>query len=169
MRVSGLALLIALTASIVLGEVSAAEFLPADADGWHTWQVDESSANTGMCCFSRQQGSHTQKGCNLDGRSMSFSDGGDCAAKPGTIQVYVRFTDGAPEDIRVLSSNCVVSTKSELVDHGLISTTANLGWFRRVVEDKSLSANAREEALFGLVITGSDAAYDYLDKLLSQR
>ena len=77
--------------------------------------------------------------------------------------------DGAPKDIRVLSSNCPVSTESELVDHGMMSAGENLDWFRSVIENENLSDDAREEALFGLVQSGSDAAFDYLDRLLSHR
>ena len=69
----------------------------------------------------------------------------------------------------MLSSNCPVSTESEVTDHGIVATATNLNWFRSIIEDRSQSSDAREEALFGLVQSQSDAAYDYLDSLLSQR
>ncbi len=169
MRAARLAFLAAMVITVAYGKASAAEFLTADSKGWHTWQVDEPSAITQMCCFSWKNGSTPRAGCNLDGHNIGFSDSGDCAVKPGTMQVYVYLLDGAPKDIRVLSSNCPVSTQSGLVDHGKMSAGDNLNWFRSVIEDKTLSGDAREEALFGLVQSGSDAAYDYLDKLLSHR
>jgi hypothetical protein len=159
----------ALLGAIFWGSTSAADMLSSKADGWHTWQVDEPGASTEMCCFTWKRGDKTRQGCNLDGHSISFSDGGDCAAAPGTIQVYVRINKGEPKDIRVLSSNCPVTSKSEVTDHGIVASATNLNWFRSIIEDRSQSSDAREEALFGLVQSQSDAAYDYLDSLLSQR
>ena len=158
-----------LLGAVFWGSTSEAEILSATADGWHTWQVDEPGASTQMCCFTWKRGDKSRQGCNLDGHSVSFSDSGDCAAAPGTIQVYVRLDNGIPKDIRVLSSNCPVASESEVTDHGIVTTASNLNWFRSIIEDKSQSSDAREEALFGLVQSQSDAAFDYLDSLLSQR
>lgn len=159
---------------VLLGAViwsgnSAADILPTGADGWHTWQVDELGTSTEMCCFAWKSGDRLREGCNLDGRSIAFSDNGDCSAAPGTIQVYVRLDDGVPDDMYILSSNCPVSTESAIADHGLISVQENMRWFRTVIEDRNLANDVREEALFALVNSNSDAAYAYLDKLLSSR
>ena len=159
---------------VLLGTVfwsgdSAAEILPTGADGWHTWQVDEPSASIEMCCISWKHGDSSRKGCDLDGNNISFSDGGDCAAAPGSIQVYVRLDNGKPKNIRVLSSNCPVTTEATVTDHGVIPEAENMGWFRGIIEDRGMASDVREEALFALVISSSDAAYAYLDKLLSSR
>lgn len=148
---------------------SAAEVLPAGTDGWHTWQVDEPSASTKMCCITWKHGDRSRGGCDLDGSTISFSDGGNCAAAPGTIQIYVRLQNGSPKDIRVLSSNCPVTTQATVTDHGLISAVENMSWFRGIIEDRSIANDVREEALFALVVSSSDAAYAYLDKLLSSK
>ena len=87
----------------------------------------------------------------------------------GTMEVYVQLADGQPQDIRVLGTNCYTSTPPEAVDHGLVSSDENLIWLRAVVEDRSLDHDVREEALFALVLSESDAAYDYIDRLLTQR
>ena len=94
-----------LLGAVTWSSASSADVLPTGADGWHTWQVDEPDASTGMCCLSWKSGDRSRKGCNLEGRSISFSDDGDCSAAPGTAQVYVRLDDDVPEDIYVLSSN----------------------------------------------------------------
>jgi hypothetical protein len=44
-----------------------------------------------------------------------------------------------------------------------------MGWFRGIIEDRANANDVREEALFALVISSSDAAYAYLDELLSSR
>jgi len=166
MRPARIILLGVLVGAILLSSRAAAEIVPADASGWHTWQVDEPGASSQMCCFTWKGGNKSRQGCNLDGSSIAFSDSGDCAVAPGTIQVYVRLNNGKPKDIRVLSSNCAVSTESEVVDHGLVSEDASLGWFRSIIENQRLDMDIREEALFGLVQSESDAAFDYLDSLL---
>ncbi len=169
MRLGKLIMCGVLLGVVAWGRSAAGEILPADSDGWHTWQVDEPGVSSEMCCFTWKRGDKTRKGCNLDAHSIAFSDSGDCAVTPGTIQVYVRLDDGEPKDIRVLSSNCPVSTESEVADHGLVTVGENIRWFRSIIEDKHVSDDVREEALFGLVQTESDAAFDYLDRLLSER
>ena len=169
MRLSRLLVVGVLLGAVTWSGSSAAEILPAGADGWHTWQVDEPSASTEMCCISWKRGDRSGKGCNLDGNKISFSDGGDCAAAPGTIQVYVLLDNGTPKEIRVLSSNCPVTTDATATDHGLIPEAENMRWFRGIIEDRGMASDVREEALFALVISRSDAAYAYLDKLLSSR
>ena len=161
-------IILAFVATLIGGPVAAN--LPSNqADGWHTWQVDEAGATSEMCCFTWEHGKSSRNGCDLDGRNMSFSDRGDCAAAPGQLQVYVRFEDGKPADIRALSSNCPVSAESEIADHGHLSAAENLAWFRAVIENRKLRKQLREEALFALAMSESDAAYDYFDQLLSRR
>ena len=113
-------------------EILSAKILTADADGWHTWQINE-------------------------------------AAPVGLVQVYVNMKHGEPVDIRVLSPECPVSTATKIIDHGLVSTDENLAWFRGVIENPRQDMDVREDALFGLVQSGSDSAFDYLDALLAER
>ncbi len=110
MRTIEFVFLILFVGTLASSEPSAAAVPAADADGWHSWQVDEANASTEMCCFTRKRGDKSRGGCNLDGRNISFSNNGDCSAAPGTLQVYVLMDAGRPKDIRVLSSNCPVST-----------------------------------------------------------
>ena len=168
MRLSKLLMCGVLLGAVAWSGDSAAEILPAGADGWHTWQVDEPSASTEMCCISWKHGDRSGKGCDLDGSNISFSDSGDCSAAPGTIQIYVRLDNGTPREIRVLSSNCPVTTQATVTDHGLIPVAENIGWFRGIIENKGIANDVREDALLALVISGSNAAYVYLDGLLTK-
>ena len=160
---------VVLVATSVLTSATADESLKISRDGWHTWQVDEPGVSSEMCCFTWSRRDGGRKGCNLDASSIAFSDGDDCGVTAGTIQVFVRVKNGVPKDIRVLSSNCPVTTESEISDHGLVSVAENIGWFRTIIEDRSLRQDVREEALFGLVQSQSDAAYSYIDSLLTSR
>lgn len=165
MRAFNLILCCALLGAVWSSE--AADVLATTADGWHTWQVDESAATSQMCCYSWDSGKRSRGACNLDGRNMSFSNDGDCSTAPGTMQVYAQMKNGKPQEIYVLSSNCPVSTQTTVVDHGTVTSEQNMGWFREVIEDRAMDQDAREIALFALVLSESDAAYDYIDRLLS--
>jgi hypothetical protein len=169
MRALLLTFYLLLMGAAVLSSATADEILQPKVDGWHTWQVDEPGVSSEMCCLTWKRGDNSRKGCNLDGHSIAFSNSGDCAVAPGTIQVYARLDNGKPKDIRVLSSNCPVSTESEVADHGLVSAGESLAWFQSIIENRRLDMDIREEALFGLVQSESDAAFDYIDSLLTQR
>jgi hypothetical protein len=161
---------VAFLASLMIwSESTAADFINADAEGWHTWQFDASGPVAEMCCFTWHRASRSQKGCNLDGARVSYGSDGDCSAETGNVQVYAFIKSGRPTKIRVLSSECPVSTETQLTDHGVVSTEDNIEWFREVIEDQKTNQDIREEALFGLVQSRSDAAFEYIDRLLSQR
>ncbi len=158
-----------LAAAIISSESTAADFLSAGIDGWHTWQLDAAEPAAEMCCFTSKRGASSQKGCNLDGGRVGFGNNGDCSSEAGYVRVYALIKNGRPTKIRVLSSECPVTTETALTDHGVISAQDNIEWFRGVVEDSQTSQDIREEALFGLVRSESDEAYDYIDRLLSRR
>ncbi len=146
---------------------AAADIISDKSDGWHTWQIDEPGVSSTMCCFTWVNGDARQDGCHLDGRSHGITGDSHCEDVSGTVQVYVKMKQGVPDEIRVLSSNCPVSAESDISNHGLISADENLGWFRDIIEDSDSSDDLREEALFGLVQSGGDAAFAYLDRLLT--
>lgn len=160
---------VALICASLISGPAAADLPQVQDDGWYTWQVDETGASVEMCCFAWDRGNNVRSGCDLDGRNLSFSDNGDCAASAGKLQVYAQFKNGKAIEIRALSSNCAVSSTSEIVDLGLVSAADNLTWFRIRIEDRSLDRQVREAALFALAMSESDAAYAYFDRLLSSR
>ena len=51
----------------------------------------------------------------------------------------------------------------------LILLVGSLAWFRGVIENPRQDMDVREDALFGLVQSKSDAAFEYLDALLAER
>ncbi len=148
-------------------EAIASAFAGSQPDGWHTWQIDAPDPAAEMCCFSRGDDSNVRTGCNLDARRVRFIHRGDCLSEAGKVQVYVQFDAGRPTEIRVLSSECPVTADSEIRDHGVISTADGIAWFRSIIEDRSSDNDLREQALLGLVQSQTDAAYDYIDQLLS--
>lgn len=169
MRLQKIAAIALLAALVIWTESTAADIKTTDAEGWHTWRVDETGPVDKMCCFTRQRGSPSQMGCNLDGGRVSYGNDGDCAVEAGSVQVYALMKNSRPMKIRVLSSNCPVSTETGLIEHGIVSSEDNIEWFRAVIEDRQLSQDIREEALFALVQSESDAAFEYLERLLTRR
>jgi hypothetical protein len=87
----------------------------------------------------------------------------------GAAQIYVRIAAGQPDEIRVPDSHCWMPIPSKITDHGVVSSAENMTWFRSIIEDMTLSQSIREEALFALAMSESDAAYEYIDQLLSRR
>jgi len=158
----------ALLAAVIGSGTSSGAILSGDADGWHTWELDEPALSTSLCCFTQTKGRASPGSCNLDRRHRSLSNYADCDAEPGTIKVYVHLVAGHPDEILVLSARCPVSSQSTVVDHGLVSAKNNVDWFRSIIEDRRLSKDIREMALFALVQSNSEEAYAYLDKLLSR-
>ena len=162
-RLLACALLCAWANSASAGAIS------TSGNGWHTWRIDEASASTDMCCSSIHNGKVNRTACDLDGRGLSFSDRGNCSSGPGQPQIYVRIKNGVPVDIRALSSNCPVSSEAEIADLGSVTADENLDWFRGVIENRGLKQHSREQALLALVLSESNTAYEYLDRLLTAR
>lgn len=90
-------------------------------------------------------------------------------AEGDQVQFYVLIENGKPAKIRSLSWNCRKPTRETIDDHGTISATESYAWFRAVVEDAAVDEQVRDAALFGLVESGSDDAFEYIDQILSQR
>ena len=161
--------LMLLIGTLAWNQPSSAEILPANANGWHTWQVDEVGPVARMCCFSWRRGAPRQADCDLDGHNISLANESNCASEPGVVKIYARMKNGVPVNIRVLSSECPVTAEGTITDHGLVSVAENIYWFRRVIENPRLDMDVREEALFGLVQSESDAVFEYFDALLAKR
>lgn len=90
-------------------------------------------------------------------------------AEGDQVQFYVLIENGKPEKIRSLNWNCRKPTKDKVNDHGTVPAAESYAWFRNVVEDTEVDKRVRDAALFGLVESGSDDAFEYIDQILSQR
>lgn len=116
--------------------------------------------------------------------------------RASNMHIYVEVKGGRTRDIRALSSNCPVQTGPGLRTIENVSTGDSISWLLREIENESRAAEealmalsfhaerealpalitlledrrqrmkVREEALFWLVQTESDAAFAYLDRLL---
>ena len=155
-------------ALLAIAAPATASGLDALADGLHTWQVEGTSDVQG-CCYGWRSGKVAKGGCRIDRNSVSVASNGDCAAGPGAAQVYVRMSEGAPVSVWVFSSACPVTAEGTIQDHGTVRASDSVDWFRSVIESRDVEQDVREKALFALVQTESDAAFRYLDRLLTER
>jgi len=128
--------------------VLAADLPDGDVDGWHTWRVEVVDAAPELCCFSWNRGTASKKHCNLDGRHGGFSSSHDNPFPSDEIQIYAFMNAGAATKIRVLSSQCPVTSDSAITDLGAVAVDDSVDWLQRRftpqsgVADESITAVA---------------------------
>lgn len=81
--------------------------------------------------------------------------------------IYVRLELGELRELRSEQFNCLSGIPAGVTSHGIVSADENFHWFRRFVEDKSVSRRIRNSALFGIAQSDSDLAFRYLDTLIT--
>ena len=180
----------------VAGNSAVAETPQLSADGWHTWRVAAAENASDWCCFQWNSGVSKRKSCDLDDRRNGYSSSFDQARIVDEMQIYVLTRGGEPKQIRALNSQCRVTAKTEIADLGFLEIKDSVDWLQEhidphselssdvmaaisthdgerpitvlmdVVRDNS-SIDNRKDALFWLAISGSDSAYEFLDRLLS--
>ena len=160
-----------------------------DTDGWYTWRV-EAIDNSTRCCGTWSGGRLVSRVCHLDtGKTVAGCAGLDAT---GEIQVYVRVERGEVTRVRAFSPTCPVETESKLRDLGRVDnrdSVLRLGSYvvpGSYLGDEALAAIAahagpeafaflreatrdpqiRERALFWLVQTDTDEAYNFVESLV---
>ena len=188
---------IAVLVTSISSNSAVAETPQLGADGWHTWRVTAADNASDWCCFQWNSGVSKQKSCDLDDRRNGYSNSNNDDTIVNEMQIYVLTSDGEPEKIRALSSQCRVTSKSEIADLGFFETDDSVKWLQQHIDsysDTSSDAMAaisthdgerpisilmdvvrgnssienRKDALFWLAMSDSDTAYEFLDRLLSK-
>lgn len=82
--------------------------------------------------------------------------------------VNVRLNDGELTGLRIQNHyiNCYPGRKITTTDLGVVSTDENFRWFRAYVENSESARSTRESALIGIVQTGTDEAFSYIERLI---
>ena len=80
----------------------------------------------------------------------------------------VRLKNGELAGMRIHNHyiNCYPGREVNATDLGVITAEENFRWFRNFVEDTSADRSTRESALIGIVQTGTDEAFEYVETLL---
>lgn len=194
-RVRGLGV-IALMAIACLGnETIASSVLDITEDGWHTWRVPSIENSQTFCCFSWTGSGARQRICDLDRGHGNYSSSSSIATHSGEIQVYALIEAGQASKISVLSPHCEVVASTEISDLGSVSADDSIDWLRPYITAKSdvasdalaaisrhsgnyafqvlaevVESNAdyefREEAIFWMVMSETENAFAYIDRLI---
>jgi hypothetical protein len=166
-------------------------------EGWNTWRVISNDAYRKSCCYLWNMGKRTAKICDVDAAVTAISTTRDAASEGVEIQVYVRIESGRASRILMLSPQCPAQALSPINDLGLIAAESSIVWLQTyvlsrgdvaeqalgaiaghsggvgelivVAEDQRLPMVMRERALFWMVQSNSDDAFDYVAMLLSRR
>ena len=174
----------------------AAEPLAPGRDGWQTWRTDAIENRGERCCFRWSGSGPRRRACDLDRSRGNYGFVDGFASYSGEVQVYVLMDAGAPTKVTVLSPQCEVRTDTRIMDLGRVGADRSVDWLQQyirndsrltsdvlaavslhggeralevliaVVESKR-DAEVRKEAIFWLVQSGSKAAFDYIDRLLT--
>ena len=157
-RMRGLIAFALMIAAGLGNETIASGLITLSEDGWHTWRVPSVEV-------------------------------------PGEERIYVLMRSGEPAEIEVPGRWCNTPHDDEVIDLGLVSTDESIDWLQqykisrsdlgsdalaaisRHAGDRSLNVligivesdsdhELREEAVFWMVLSESDAAFEYIDRLL---
>jgi HEAT repeat protein len=137
----------------------AADLPESDSDGWYSWRVAVVESAPELCCFSWNNGVATQKRCNLDSRKGGFSIDSENPFPSDEIQIYARMDSGSPAKIRVLSSQCPVTTDSAITDLGIADGDESVEWLQQYI---SPHTNVSDEAITTVAMHAGDKARDTL-------
>jgi hypothetical protein len=165
-----------------------------DNDGWHTWRV-QAIDDSVRCCGTWSRGKLTSSGCDLD--TGRHTRGCDDTGTSDELQVYVRTEGGRVTKIRALSPQCPATSEQEIHDLGVVSNADSVAWLspylrsgsdlgeyaistiaahagpeafaelRSLVEDRKLTMDVREKAIFWLVLAATDERFDYVENLIA--
>jgi hypothetical protein len=158
MHMRGLLVVVLMLAAGLSSEGRAANELQLSADGWHSWRV----------------------------ASVTQYD---------EETIFVLIKSGKPAEIDVAGHWCKQRQPENVIDHGLVSTDTSIDWLQQHLGDPSdigedalaaisrhaghralqilidivesdAAADTRQEAIFWMAMSESDAAFDYIDRLL---
>lgn len=141
MRLGKVISLAMLAVALLCGPTPASGATFDKGDGWYKWSIDGAIEVRSSCC---------------DGSS-------------GNLTFYVRSENGKPARVRASDSNCPAPTTEEVTDLGPVSLARSDSMLLEIIQATDLDKDVREDALFWLVQAGSDATFEYLDRLLSSR
>jgi hypothetical protein len=106
----GIALGIALHATV--GAAAAPDLMATakQADGWIAWRVPMVSDAGVLCCFSERDHGKPHPECDLDGRGAGFGTDDDYKGPPSgdTLAVYAHVAHARIDDVRAYAASCPV-------------------------------------------------------------
>jgi hypothetical protein len=166
-------------------------------DGWYRWEVPAGAGGRKSCCYRFHNGRVDQTGCRLGGGMDEYVLPEPCDIDSDTMMIHVEVRNGKVREIRPLSSACPVRSSTEIHTIESVTVQESIAWLTReadanrtvvdeavmalsfhsreaalsalfaLLENRAMSMEIREQALFWLVQSDYDEAYAYLDRLLN--
>jgi hypothetical protein len=131
------------------------------ADGLYTWRVAATEDAPAWCCACWTRDASDALACDLDSRHVSYGEGDEFLPASEEIQIYARIESGKAWRIRALSPRCAVTTRSEVVDLGVVEVDESLAWLQ---SNATATAAARRDALVAIAAHRGPAALRFLAK-----
>jgi len=192
-RVGAIALMLF---AIVANDSASAETPDYSTDGWHTWGVPATENVGDWCCIEWYSGEARRTACDLDSNRISYGSSDRVVDESEQTQIYALVQGGEATKIRALSSQCPVTTTTDIIDLGIVESNDSVEWLERYVAPRTkMSTHAlaaisihdgaspldllvsiaqhdanlenRKDAIFWLVQTESERAFTYIERLLS--
>ena len=114
-ELSGIALGIALYATMATAASPDLLATAKQADGWVAWHVPMVADAGELCCFSFRKHDKSLPECDLDSRSANFGTNDDYK-RPGTdtLAVYAHVAHARIDDVRAYASSCPVHSAGDI-------------------------------------------------------
>jgi hypothetical protein len=158
-RYGGLAVVALVLASWADGDSMAADLDALAADGLYTWRVASTEDAPPWCCICWTVKSAAAGACDLDSRSANYSVSDEFQAPNGEMLIYALIESGQAQRIRVLSPQCRVTSRHEVVDLGPVEVGKSLAWLQGHV---TTPGSVSTDALAAIAVHQGSAALRFL-------
>jgi hypothetical protein len=136
-------------------ESMAAKLDALAADGLYTWRVASTEEAPAWCCICWTRNSPVAGACDLDRRDANYGVSEKFPATGEEMQIYVLIESGKAQRIRVLSPQCLVASRREVVDLGAVDVDESLAWLKGHV---TTPATVSTDALAAIAVHKGSAA-----------
>ena len=182
-----------LIAAFAYSERASAAMPAFEADGWYTWRVQAAQPHIFRCCGTWSSGRMISGGCNLD-TGQTAAGCGDFGPS-NEVQIYALVENGDVTRVRAFSPQCRIESTQQLYDLGVVENGDSVSRLKafiapgRPINNDALAAIAshagtdafnvlrdavrdrdagmREQALFWLVQSESDEAFEFVENLIT--
>jgi hypothetical protein len=129
------------------------------ADGLYTWRIASTDDAPPWCCICWTNNSPVPGACDLDSRHGNYGVSDEFQAPNGEMLIYALIESGQAQRIRVLSPQCRVTSRHEVVDLGPVEVGKSLAWLQGHV---TTSEPVSTDALAAIAVHQGSAALRFL-------
>jgi hypothetical protein len=122
---------------VLAGLAAPASGIDTASDGWNTWRVEAIDDAPDWCCVHWRSGAARPVPCELDGKGGDYNFSRANDSPPAEMQIYALIVSGELKSVRALGPRCPVTSRSDIVDLGVVPVDASLAWLRKHVEPHS--------------------------------